>query len=281
MWLTDLPILGRPLALRGLRQEAWKAREVPPACRAVPTMLMDDELRLLDYLADRYWSGKGIIVDAGCFLGGSTLALASGLRANLERRGRPESPLIHSYDLFRIEGWTIGPYFPETRKAGESLRSTFESNIEAYSPLVRVHEGDIAASEPPDRPIELLFIDLAKNWMVCDWITEHLFPRLIPGRSVVIQQDYLWGASTGWLQVTMEYYSEEFEILCDTDYNSVAFLLRKPFAPGRIRPRLVENLPVAEKAALMDRAAARFPPEQAAILKAAKDDFLAILERLG
>lgn len=244
-------------------------------------MLMDDELRLLDYLGDRYWTGEGIVVDAGCFLGGSTLALASGLRSNLERRRRPEAPLIHSYDLFRIEDWTRGIYLPESRRAGESLRAAFDRNIDAYSALVQVHEGDITESEPPDQPIELLFIDLAKHWTVCDWITEHLFPRLIPGRSVVVQQDYLWGASTGWLQVTMEYYSEEFEILCDTDFNSVAFRLRRAFAPGRLRPRLVESLSVAEKAALMDRAAARFPPEQAAILQAAKADFLARLEAAG
>jgi hypothetical protein len=241
-------------------------------------MLMDDELRLLSYLGDRYWRGKGIIVDAGSFLGGSTLALASGLRTNLQRRRRSEAPLIHSYDLFRIEDWTRGIYFAESRQAGESLLGAFKGNIAAYSPLVRVHEGDITRSEPPDQPIELLFIDLAKHWRVCDWITEHMFPRLIPGRSIVVQQDYLWGESTGWLHVTMEYYSAEFEILCDTRFNSVAFRLRKRFAPGRIRPNLVESLSVAEKTALMERAATRFPPEQAAILRASAAHFLAILE---
>ena len=40
-------------------------------------MLMDDELRLLEFLTEIYWRGKGIIVDAGAFLGGSTTALAS------------------------------------------------------------------------------------------------------------------------------------------------------------------------------------------------------------
>ncbi len=279
-----LPDLGGPrlwLALWGLKRRVWRRRRVPEACRAVPTMLMDDELRLLDYLGEHCWRGKGIIVDGGCFLGGSTLALASGLRANLARRRRPESPIIHSYDLFRIEDWTRGIYFPESRKAGESLRAAFDRNIAAYAPLVRVVEGDIMDSEPPAEPIELLFIDIAKHWRICDWITEHMFPRLIPGRSIVVQQDYLWGESTGWLQVTMEYYSDEFEILCDTRFNSVAFRLRKPFAPGRLRPHLVESLPVVEKASLMERAAGRFPPEQAAILRAAAAHFLASLEAGG
>jgi hypothetical protein len=281
MRLPDRGGLGRRLALWGLKRGVWRQWPVPEACRAVPTMLMDDELRLLAYLSGRCWRGEGIIVDGGCFLGGSTLALASGLRTNLARRGRPETPIIHSYDLFRIEDWTRGLYFPESRKAGESLRSAFDRNVAAFAPLLHVIEGDITHSEPPAEPIELLFIDIAKHWTVCDWITEHMFPRLIPGRSVVVQQDYLWGESTGWLQVTMEYYSDEFEILCDTRFNSVAFRLRKPFAPGRLRPGLVESLPVAEKAELMERAAGRFPPEQAAILRAAAAHFLATLEAGG
>lgn len=278
MRLADLGGLRRRLALRGLKRGAWRARPVPDACRSVPTMLMDDELRLLSYLGDRCWTGEGIVVDAGCFLGGSTVALASGLRTGLARRRMPESPVLYSYDLFRLEDWTRGIYFPESREAGESLRSAFDRNVEAFAPLLRVVEGNIMDSDPPAEPIEILFIDIAKHWTVCDWITEHMFPRLIPGRSVVVQQDYLWGQSTGWLQVTMEYYRDEFEMLCDTRFNSVAFRLRKPFAPGRIRPGLVESLPVAEKAELMERAAARFPPEQAAILRAAADDFLETLK---
>jgi hypothetical protein len=244
-------------------------------------MLMDDELRLLAFLGEDVWRGQGIVVDAGCFLGGSTVALASGLRANLARRGRSEGPFLHSFDLFRIEDWTRGPFFPESARAGDSIRAAFDRNIAAFAPLVRVNEGDITATEPPTEPIEILFIDLAKHWTVCDWITEHLFPRLIPGRSIVVQQDYLWGATTGWLQVTMEYYRDEFEMLCDTGLNSVAFRLRKPFAPGRLRPRLVESLPVAGKAALMERAAARFPPEQAAVLRASAAHFLAELGEGG
>jgi hypothetical protein len=277
MRLADLGRLWPRRPLGRLRRGDWRRRPVPPASQSVPTMLMADELRLLAWLAEHYWRGEGIIIDAGCFLGGSTVALASGLRANLARRALPETPLIHSYDLFRIEDWTRGLYFPETARAGDSLRLLYDRNVAAFAPLLRVIEGDITASEPPEAPIEILFIDLAKHWTVCDWITDKLFPRLIPARSIVVQQDYLWGEGTGWLQVAMEYYADEFEIVCDTWRNSVAFRLVKPFAPGRLRPRLVESLPIAEKVALMERAATRFPPDQAAILRAAAAHFLALL----
>ena len=277
MRLGRLRRLWPATALQDLRHGVWRERPVPPVGRTVPTMLMDDELRLLDYLAGDYWRGEGIIVDAGSFLGGSTVALAHGLRRNLARRGRAETPLIHSYDFFRIEDWTRGLYFPETARAGDSTRALYDANVAEFAPLLRVHEGDITHSAPPAEPIEILFIDIAKHWTVCDWITENLFPRLIPGHSIVVQQDYLWGSSTGWLQVQMEYFHDEFEIVCDTGLNSVAFRLRKKFARGRLRPKLVESLSLAEKTELMERAATRFPPEQAAILAAAREHFLAEL----
>jgi hypothetical protein len=267
----------RRAPLGGLRRGVWRERPVPAACAGVPTMLMDDELRLLEFLTDEYYRG-GAIVDAGCFLGGSTVALASGLRRNLSRRGLPEQPLIHSYDLFRIEDWTRGIYFPETAKAGDSTRALFDRNVANHASLIDVREGDITASRLPDGPIEILFIDVAKHWTVCDWITENLFPLLVPGRSVVVQQDYLYPEWTGWLQVTMEYYADEFEMLCDTGFNSVAFLLTRPFAPGRLRPRLVAELPVAEKIRLMDGAASRFSGTQAEILQSAKRHFVSMLD---
>lgn len=279
MKLADLRRLWPATALQGLRRGIWRERPVPPICRTVPTMLMDDELRLLDYLSGDYWRGKGIVVDAGSFLGGSTVALAHGLRRNLARRLCDETPLIHSYDFFRIEDWTRGLYFPETARAGQSTRALYDANVAEFARLLCVHEGDITHSAPPAAPIEILFIDIAKHWTVCDWITEHFFPRLIPGHSIVVQQDYLWGASTGWLQVVMEYFHDEFEIVCDTGLNSVAFRLKKKFAPGRLRPRLVESLSLAEKTALMQRAASRFPPEQAAVLAAAREHFLEMLRK--
>jgi hypothetical protein len=240
-------------------------------------MLMADELRLLEYLTKHYYRQQGAIVDAGCFLGGSTMALASGLRKNLARRRRREKKLIHSYDLFRIEDWTRGIYFPEDEKAGASTRNRFDLNTAAYAPLIDVHEGDITHAEWHGDPIEILFVDIAKHWTVCDWITANLFPHLIPGRSIVVQQDYLWDKCTAWLHITMEYYHAYFETLCDTGSNSVAFRLIKKFGPGALLPDLVQSLPLDRKVELMDRAAARFPDRQAEVLRSAKNHFIEML----
>jgi SAM-dependent methyltransferase len=263
---------------RGHRiSNAWRRRALPGSSARVPTMLMPDELRLLHYLADECYTGQGSIVDAGCFLGGSTVALADGLRRNLRRRGCAEEKLIHSYDRFEIEEWTLGRFFSESTRAGESFRSLFDRNTAPYTDLVEVHAGDVRSWPWRGGPIEILFVDIAKHWTLCDWVTWQFFPMLIPGKSVVIQQDYLYPTWTAWLHITMEFYSDYFEYVCDTGVNSVVFLNTRRIPDDVLRERTIESLTTAEKIDLMDRAAARFSGAQAELLRSAKQHFLELL----
>ena len=140
-----------------------------------------------------------------------------------------------------------------------------------------MHPGDVRTASWTGGPIEILFIDIAKHWTVCDWITWQFFPHLIPGRSVVVQQDYLYERWTGWLHVTMEFYSEYFEYACDTGVNSVAFLNTRPIPADVLREKTVESLTTAGKVDLMDRAASRFSGAQRDMLESAKRHFLEML----
>jgi len=255
----------------------WRSKEVPTSCANVPTMLVPDELRLLHHLADECYTGEGSIVDAGCFLGGSTLALADGLRRNLRRRRRVEAKLIHSYDRFEIEDYTLGQFFSESAQAGESFRPLFDRNIAPYSDLVEVHAGDVCSFPWRGGPIEILFIDIAKHWTVCDWVTWQFFPRLIPGKSVVIQQDYLYHHWVAWLHITMEFYADYFEYVCDTQVNSAVFMNTKRIPADVLREQTVASLSTGEKIELMDRAAGRFTDGRADLLRSAKRHFLEML----
>ncbi|HEX4684283.1 MAG TPA: class I SAM-dependent methyltransferase, partial [Gemmatimonadaceae bacterium] len=235
----------------------WRRQPLPAACTKVPTMLLPDELRLLNFLAQDVYRGDGAIVDAGSFLGGSTVALAEGLRRNRHSSSTNGKP-IHSYDKFEVEEWTRGVYFTADVATGTSFRDRFERNIAPYADLVEVHAGDVREHPWDGGPIELLFIDVAKHWTVCDWVTWQFFPHLIPGRSLVIQQDYLYHHWVAWLHVTMELYAGYFEYVCDTEMNSAVFLYTKPIPPSVLRRDSVESLTVDERCVLMDRAAARF-----------------------
>lgn len=255
----------------------WRNQPVPPACRNVPTMLIPDELRLLHHLAHNVYTGAGAIIDAGAFLGGSTVALADGLRRNARWKRDPARKPIHSYDRFEVEDWTRGIYFPEDTPGGTSFREQFDRNIAPYAGLVEVHAGDIREHPWNGGPIEILFIDVAKHWTVCDWVTWQFFSHLIPGQSYVVQQDYLYHHWVGWLHVTMELYADYFEYVCDTEVNSVVFLNTKAIPASVLRRNSVESLSVDERVALMDRAAARFEGKQRNLLVSAKAHFLEMM----
>jgi hypothetical protein len=254
-------------------------------------MLIPDELRLLHHLAEHVFTGAGCILDCGAFLGGSTRALADGVRRNPAVRGARgpsspddvdlgdplERPLIHSFDRFEVEPYMRGTFFPAATAPGTSFRDRYEDAIAPYRSLIEVHAGDLLEQRWTGEPIELLFVDVAKHWTVCDWITSELFPHLIPGRSIVVQQDYLFGSWTGWLHVTMEHFADYFEYVCDTGQNSVVFRYTKQIPDAMIRPETVASLTDAEKIALLDRAATRFPPAQREVMRAAREQFLEML----
>ena len=118
--------------LRRLIRRLWRDATLPLDAVGIPTMLSKAERRLLYSLARDYATGDGAVVDAGCFLGGSTAALLAGVR------DRPEpwtGPPVESYDLFRVEEFTIPKFFrDEAVRVGESFRPRFEAHVGRITP---------------------------------------------------------------------------------------------------------------------------------------------------
>lgn len=259
----------------------WRAVVLPDEVGRAQTMLMRTEQQLLYGLARDYFRNEGVIIDGGCFLGGSTLALASGLLANPLFQARPRREVIHSYDLFAVEPWTIGIYFPEGTPPATSFEAIFRENIAPFAGQVAVHPGDVKQAPVPDEPIEILFIDLAKHWETSDYVVRAFFPRLIPGKSIVVQQDYLYHVWTGWLPVTMEYFSEFFELVDHTEQNSAVFLYTRAAPPEAFARDVIQSLSRSEMRTLADRAIARFEPPQQKILRESREHFQGMLEEVG
>ena len=251
----------------------WRNADVPQAVRSAQTMLMLTEQQMLYSLAKDHFQNKGCIVDAGCFLGGSTLALAQGVRDNPRCQSNPRGAVIHSYDLFVVEPWTIGIYFPKGTPLGMSFEPVYRENIKPFEDLVSVHRGDVTKSPLPVGEIEVLFIDLAKHWTVNDYVVRAFFPKLIPGHSVVIQQDYLFHTWTGWLPVTMEYFSDYFEIVDHTEDNSVAFFYHTKIPESKLQHDVIGNLSRSEMLKLANRALDRFSGHQREVLVQSRDQF--------
>jgi hypothetical protein len=270
-----------------LRGEPWAEAELPPAVEAVPTMLSLEERRLLYVLARDYARGRGAIVDAGCFLGGSTIALAHGFAGN-RRAGR--GPRIQTYDLFELD-----PSYKESYpglvadiEAGESMRPRFEELLGPLLEHVDVHEGDICAERWTGGPVEVLFVDICKSWAINDHVVREFFPALVPGRGVVIQQDLIheW---LPYLTITMGLFEESFELVGTVPWCSAVYLLRRAIPAGAIPARL-DDLSPERKLELFDRGCAPFAGEYRGVIECARamlylnigrpDDGLAHLERV-
>jgi hypothetical protein len=240
-----------------LRGKPWNdegfAATIPTDVFAVPGMLFNQERRMLFYLARHEFSGEGTITDMGTYLGASTMCFAAGLR-EIPRQG----PLVHTYDLFKL-----GDFGAEIREfPGEPppdlrTRSVFEQNLRDYLDLVVVHEGDVLTASWDGDPIEIMFVDIAKSYPVLDHLLLTFFPSLVPSRSLLVMQDYLWGTSGPWHHIVMEKLSDYFEYVVDTEVASVVFLLKREIPRSVLEQCQYMEIPREEKLELMDRAIAK------------------------
>jgi hypothetical protein len=194
-----------------LRKTLRRLLKPLPAWQRVPTMMNPIELSFL-YRSAREATGQGQLVDLGAWLGGSTAALAAGLAANREakRAGRR----VHSFDMFQFREY----YQRHAHKApalaamkpGDSLLPLFERHVRPWRDLIEVHPGDLLAFHWDQGPIEVLHVDIMKTPALAAHVAREFFTQLIPGRSVVIHQDFAH-YYTGWLHVLMYRLREAFE----------------------------------------------------------------------
>ncbi|HZW08528.1 MAG TPA: hypothetical protein VFF69_01370 [Phycisphaerales bacterium] len=170
----------------------WRARPFPGDL-AAPTMLTREEVDYLHWLGAEWCAGVGRVCDLGCFLGGSTIPLAQGLASNPRSRAG-----LLAYDSFVMHPGSART-FPVGVGAGESFRPVFDSYTAPWRAGITVREGLLPDGVPEDggraiypeqEPIELLFNDCSKRWGVHKCVLWAFGRHLIPGRSMLVQQDF-------------------------------------------------------------------------------------------
>jgi len=240
-------------ALRELIRRRWRDAALPPDAVGIPTMLSKTERKLLYGLARDHASPDGAIVDAGCFLGGSTAALLAGLR---DRDAPWTGPPLHSYDLFRVEDYTLDKFFADTPLSpGDSFRDRFDAHVARFDVPHAVHEGDITAVGWDGGQIDVLFLDVLKSPEINDAVLRDFFPSLVPGRSVIVHQDYGWGW-TPWIPATVELMRDSVVLLDWMEWGSHVFLLVDD-VPAELIQRGVGGLDVDTRLAVLEQAVAR------------------------
>ncbi len=157
------------------------------------SMTVDEELAFLKSYARNAFQGKGRIVDLGIWFGATTRMLAEGLKEN--KHIQPGKH-IQAYDLFRWEEW-MKPIAKQIGletdfHPGDSFAGLVRKHLKPFEGTVEVIETDLATYVYPGHPIEFLFVDANKSWALADAILRTFFPHLIPGESIVVQQDFAY-----------------------------------------------------------------------------------------
>jgi hypothetical protein len=215
-------------------------------------MTTANELCMVETYARERFTGRGRIVDLGCWYGATTLSLARGLQQN--RRAQSHRR-IDALDLFRWEQWMdpiareIG--LPKRYEAGQSFYDDVKDLLSPFGDLVKVEQHDLHDYDPPTVPIEFLFIDAMKDWDLARQIVSGFFPHLIANNGYVVQQDfayYLPEMATNHL--IMWYLRHHFECIYHVPASaSVVFRCTRPvlgsslpvFEPGLFTPEMVEK----------------------------------------
>lgn len=208
--------------LEDLRRKPWENLEFSDPAANIRSMITLGEKRLVYWLASEWFQGLGEIVDLGCYVGAETIVFAEGLRQNERRQQMAQRPLIHAFDNFeKVEGGDPN-FLVET-----PLLQEFAINLHAHRKDVCVYAGDITGyAWPPVRPIEILFNDVSKSPEINAFVIKEFFPRLVPGKSVLIQQDYY--DDHYWVPVSMEKLAEYFEVIAGPIGGTRAYLCTKP-----------------------------------------------------
>jgi len=203
--------------------------DLPNNVRNIVGMCSENERKFLMHYASNVYSGEGKIVDCGCWLGATTIALACGLLFNQNKKNT--SKPVFAYDRFlwddSLEKQVLGTKYEAKLKEKESFKELFEENVKEYLALIEVRT-DIVKSGWHGEEIEFLLIDVMKTPVIAKSIIQQFYPFLIPGVSMVYHQDfdhYL----TPWVHILIYLHKPYFKHIHDIyGRGGTVFLSKKP-----------------------------------------------------
>jgi hypothetical protein len=198
-------------------------------------MLGLEERKLLYELARNIYTGEGAVVELGAFCGASTCCLAAGLRGN----PRTADHRVHSYDCFIAnESYLVDfirAQFGESLEMGQSFAAIFRRATAEFADLIEIHAGDLLEQTwPPGAPIEILFVDVAKTLALSGKVLTEFFGHLIPGKSLVIHQDF-YHPTAFYLPVVMDFLRDHFTVIEAGRDWSVVFRLESTIPQEKLR----------------------------------------------
>lgn len=237
-----------------IRTRPWNSRHfaLPGWTRTYPTMLTQEEMRMLAWVAENT-PVEGAVIDLGAFLGGSSVSLALGA----EKASPPKR--VHSYDRFRLDEKVKFQFLYRKGHgfvAGEDALPVFQRFTRPFARTIEIHQGDVREARWDNSPVAILFVDLSKTTEINDHLLATFFPALRPG-SVIVQQDFLFFRNP-WLYPTMQKLEGSVEMLTHTDQNSVIFGVHRTPTPEELRACAAKHTSYDETVAAIGHFRAKF-----------------------
>jgi hypothetical protein len=162
-------------------------------------MVSPAEMDFFRESAARYAGKEGAIVDLGCWLGSTSIALAQGILDH----GSPvdnRTEKVFGFDRFVWEEWMpahipFGHYQPGESFLPEARRHVHDHGGDG----VELIQADLTLYEWRGGPIKILLVDAMKSESITSQITTSFFPSLMPG-GLLIHQDFKH-YYTSWIHV--------------------------------------------------------------------------------
>lgn len=248
--------------------EAFKTHPISERAQQFPAMLGLEERQVLAYLAADLASSTGKIVDLGSYLGGSTCALAEGVRQS-GVQWDPADPPVVSYDLFITNQFMVEHSLKDRGLGvGEPFQGVYRELLGENAAMVREVAGDIREEHWTGTPIDLLFVDILWGWDINQHVIREFYTALIPGRSVIAHQDYIYSFYP-WLPISMEYFGEkgfvEFGDLAK--WSTVIFGVTNAITAEAAAVDFQRDLDLPTKERLLIRSAERFEGYARAVIE--------------
>jgi SAM-dependent methyltransferase len=196
-------------------------------------MTSPEERQYVEQYARQTYTGKGEIVDLGCWLGSLTVPLAIGLQNNSQVK--LDHPCVHAYDIFQWADWmnrcVAKTPLQNKYKPGDSFIEEFTRQVKPWENLIKVYAGDLnKIGWQPNLPIEFLMVDAMKSWDETNSIIRDFFPSLIPGVSLMVQQDFVHSL-VPWIHLIMYRLKDYFEPVQYVPNSSMVFRYLRPLPP--------------------------------------------------
>jgi hypothetical protein len=197
-------------------------------------MVSPAEMAFFYESAARYVGKEGAVVDLGCWLGSTSIALAQGILSHGSTADHHQDEKVLGFDIFQWEDW-MPARIPYCRYlAGESFLPEARRIVSEHGGgRVELVQTDLRHYQWDGGPIKILLVDAMKTEDLAGQIARSFFPNLVPG-SLLIHQDFKH-YFTSWIHLIHYRLREYFRFYRSVPLGTVAFQVVAPIPQEAIK----------------------------------------------